>query len=150
LGDHLPVGAAYGFDRVVSYQIGVGEADLFRGGGELGWSQWAPGDIADSLDLSVGEGLANAGTLLTCCAASANAAEADRKAARHPDARAEDMEAFGVALAARLAGLPVEIIRGVSNRAGDRDKDNWRIDEALTAAAELAASAIACYSDSSN
>ena len=51
---------------------------------------------------------------------------------------AEDMEGFGVALACRLGGVPLGIVRGISNDAGDRDKSRWQIPAALTAAAELA------------
>ena len=44
-----------------------------------------------------------------------------------------------MALAGHLAGSPVEIVRGISNEAGDRDVARWRIDDALAAAAALAA-----------
>jgi futalosine hydrolase len=47
------------------------------------------------------------------------------------------MEGFGVALACRLAGVPLTIIRGISNTAGDRDHARWRVPEALAAAAGL-------------
>jgi futalosine hydrolase len=43
-----------------------------------------------------------------------------------------------VALACRLAGVPLTIIRGISNTAGDRDHARWRVPEALAAAAGLA------------
>ena len=48
------------------------------------------------------------------------------------------MEGFGLALAGHLAGSRVEVVRGVSNEAGDRDTTGWRIDDALAAAAALA------------
>ncbi|NBP89418.1 MAG: futalosine hydrolase, partial [Planctomycetia bacterium] len=51
---------------------------------------------------------------------------------------AEDMEGFAVALACRLAGVPCQIIRGISNRAGDRDKAHWQIEPALRAVAKQA------------
>jgi futalosine hydrolase len=54
-----------------------------------------------------------------------------------PAAVAEDMEGFAVALACRLAGVPLTIIRGISNTAGDRDHARWRVPEALAAAAAL-------------
>jgi futalosine hydrolase len=43
-----------------------------------------------------------------------------------------------VALACLLGGVPLGIVRGISNDAGDRDKSRWQIPAALTAAAELA------------
>src|SRR5439155_15243049 len=72
--------------------------------------------------------------LLTTCAASDSAAHAAIRRARFPDALAEDMEGFGVALACRLAGVPLSIVRGVSNVAGERDPARWRIPAALAAA----------------
>ena len=46
------------------------------------------------------------------------------------------MEGFAVAMACRLQNIPLEIIRGISNVAGDRDKSNWRVADAMGAAAE--------------
>ena len=51
---------------------------------------------------------------------------------------AEDMEAFGVALACHARQTPLTVVRGISNLAGDGDVAGWRIDEALTAARALA------------
>ena len=50
------------------------------------------------------------------------------------------METFGAALAARLAGVPLHAVRGISNVAGDRDKDRWLVEPALMAAASSARS----------
>jgi futalosine hydrolase len=79
-----------------------------------------------------------AGLLLSACAASASAADAALRREQFPAAVAEDMEGFAVALACRLAAVPCQIIRGISNRAGDRDKANWQVEPALRAAADLA------------
>jgi futalosine hydrolase len=46
------------------------------------------------------------------------------------------MEGFAVAAACRLRGVPVAIVRGISNVAGDREPSRWRIDEALETAAD--------------
>jgi len=48
---------------------------------------------------------------------------------------AEAMEGFGVATAAARHGLPVLEMRAVSNLVGERDRAEWRIDEALAALA---------------
>jgi futalosine hydrolase len=80
--------------------------------------------------------------LLTACAASATAADVARRTSLFPVAAAEDMEGFGVALACRLAGVPLTIIRGISNTAGDREHARWRMPEALAAAAALAMQAL--------
>jgi futalosine hydrolase len=81
--------------------------------------------------------------LLTACAASADAADVAVRRRLFPTAVAEDMEGFGVALACRLAGVPLAIVRGISNDAGDRDKRRWQIGPALEAAASLARTFIA-------
>jgi futalosine hydrolase len=47
------------------------------------------------------------------------------------------MEGFAVAAACRLGNVPVSIVRGFSNRGGDRNKSNWKIEEALSAAVEM-------------
>ena len=48
------------------------------------------------------------------------------------------MEGFAVALACRLRGVPVGIIRGISNTAGDRDTSRWQVAAAVEAAGRLA------------
>lgn len=76
-------------------------------------------------------------TLLTVCAAAGDRADAERRAELFPDATAEDMEGFGVAIACRLAGTPLAIVRGISNAAGNRDRAQWRVEQALRSASEL-------------
>ncbi|WP_213454162.1 futalosine hydrolase [Rhizomonospora bruguierae] len=58
--------------------------------------------------------------------------------ARHPDAVAEGMEGYGVACAAREAGVPFAELRAVSNPVGPRDRAAWRIPQALAALAAAA------------
>ena len=69
--------------------------------------------------------------MLTCCAASASEHDVRLKLKKHPGAVAEDMEGFSVAAACRLAGVPLRVVRGISNRAGDRNKNNWRVGVAM-------------------
>ena len=99
--------------------------------------RWQPfrGAIGDRLALArAGHDPARPALLLTTCAASDSAAHAASRRARFPDALAEDMEGFAVALACRLAGVPLSIVRGMSNVAGERDPERWRIPAALAAA----------------
>jgi len=42
-----------------------------------------------------------------------------------------------VAMACKLARIPLIVIRGISNIAGDRNKANWNVKAALKAAVEL-------------
>ena len=97
-------------------------------------------EIGDVLSLDSGfvNGIPASGTLLTCCSASDSAEEAEARLQRFPDAAAEDMEGFSVAMACNLARVPLQIVRGISNEVGNRNMDQWRIDEALASAAELA------------
>ncbi|MDQ0207762.1 futalosine hydrolase [Alkalicoccobacillus murimartini] len=50
---------------------------------------------------------------------------------RFPTAAAEAMEGHGVAVAAELANVPVLEVRTISNQVGPRDRDAWRIKDAL-------------------
>jgi futalosine hydrolase len=76
--------------------------------------------------------------LVTVLAPSGSADEAGARRARHEGAALEDMEGFGVALACAAAGVPLAIARGVSNAAGDRSRERWKIPEALAAARAIA------------
>jgi futalosine hydrolase len=73
------------------------------------------------------------GELLSVAEAAATAADAATRAARYPEALAEEMEGFAVAVAAGLFGVPLRIVRGASNRVGDRNHAAWRMTDALTA-----------------
>jgi futalosine hydrolase len=73
-----------------------------------------------------------AGEIGTVAAASASVEESDGWLARDPGVLVEEMEGYAVALACREAGLPLSIVRGVSNRAGVRDKRQWEAAAALS------------------
>lgn len=82
--------------------------------------------------------------LITATSAAENATDVDNRLNIFPEALAEDMEGFGVAAACQLCDVPLFIVRGISNHAGDRDKRNWKISEALTAAVRLSREVIRC------
>jgi len=142
--DRLDIGSAFRFDSVACDGVGVGTGTGFQGASELGWYQFngdetepRVGDTIE-LDASYVAGIPSSGLVLTCCAASASAKEADWRLSRFPDAVAEDMEGFAVALACSLARVPMQIVRGISNHVGDRNHRNWQINEALNSAADFA------------
>jgi futalosine hydrolase len=145
LDDRLAVGAAYRFDRVACFGVGAGSGREFVPASAMGWHQW-PGDTAgrsptigdriDDLD-SRPAGGERAGLLLTVCAAAASAEDVRLRKQIFPDAVAEDMEGFAVAFACRLRNLPIDIVRGISNTAGDRDTSRWEMAPALEAAGRL-------------
>jgi futalosine hydrolase len=138
-----PIGSALEFGEVALHGVGAGEGDAFEGPPSLGFPQWpgspgtCPHPVVDSLPLSAPHA-GELGHLLSTCAASKGADDADRRLAMFPKAVAEDMEGFAVALACALNGTPLRIVRGISNRVGDREPANWRIPAALASARELA------------
>jgi futalosine hydrolase len=131
-----PLASAHSFAGVRLDGVGVGSGAAFLPPSRLAFPQWAgEGERIDEvLPLCAG----GRGDLLTVCAASATPREAARRRARYPGVVAEDMEAFGVALAVRLAGPELAVVRGISNAAGERDPAGWCAREALAAARTLA------------
>lgn len=73
------------------------------------------------------------GTILTVSTVTGTAARAHWLRTRHPHAVAEAMEGFGVATAAARAGVPFAEVRAISNAVGPRDREAWKIPDALTA-----------------
>ena len=156
LNDPLPsgvgtLGTACIFDTVTCHGIGVvgcfGSDHLSAD--DMGWSHCEANDrhaaIGDTIRISpIAAGVHQtfmadkARHLLSVAAASADESEADRRRKRYPDAMAEDMEGFAVALACAIMAVPVQIVRGFSNRAGDRDHRRWKTEGALRSAVDIA------------
>jgi futalosine hydrolase len=141
--DRRPIGSAWQFHQIACYGIGVGTGPTHQTAAELGWSHFE-GDavqptVGDQIDLLHGlpSGRRDAGLLLTCPSASANDDDVRWRLEKYPDAQAEDMEAFAVAASCLLSSVPLRVVRGISNAAGDRDKRHWAFDEALAAAGDL-------------
>jgi len=132
----LPSGSARLFARVA--QDGV----VARG---LGFRQLDPGDGAPGPEEQLAlarprvAGKPCAGLLLSVGASGEDVAA---RRARWPEAEAEDMEGFAVALAAREAGVPLAIVRGISNAVGERERARWDLAGALGAARALALEAL--------
>ncbi|GAA2192419.1 futalosine hydrolase [Micromonospora lupini] len=76
---------------------------------------------------------ATTGPVLTVSTVTGTAAGTDELRRRHPEAVAEAMEGYGVAVAAAQAGVPFVELRTISNPIGPRDRDAWRLREALSA-----------------
>jgi futalosine hydrolase len=93
-----------------------------RTAAELGFA------ASDEITLTNGTGLA-----LSVATASGSPQEAAARSAEHPDAMIEEMEGYAVALAAATTGVSCTMVRGISNRAGVRDRAEWRVDTALAA-----------------
>ncbi|MDG0793068.1 futalosine hydrolase [Cohnella ginsengisoli] len=133
-----PVGTLAIGTASVAADLGVETADGFASVDELGFG--ASGIAADA---SLAEALlqalnraglvAAAGPIVTASTATGTAATAALRAARVPGAVAEGMEGYGVAVAASDADKPFIELRAISNAVGPRDRDAWRIGDALSA-----------------
>ena len=140
------VGKAYRFSHVLCHGIGIGGGTAHQSAASLGWNQLdgdencgligdrlsieaTPPDCAPFLDIPR--------DLLSVTSASINESETRNKLQMFPNACAEDMEGFAVAAACQLLRIPLTILRGISNVAGDRDKEHWRVKEAMASASAL-------------
>lgn len=144
LSEELQLGQAYDFNQVAIQGVGVGTGDQHVSFQSLGWAQkfgdlGAPRDVIQLNDASDQRSQFQRLQILTVCSVSADSSEADSKRRAHPLASAEDMESYAVASACRLMKIPLRVIRGISNRAGDRDHSGWRSEQAMIAAFELVA-----------
>ena len=143
--DTVPIGSACHFDRVTCHGIGVGDSltDFHCSADALGWAHCEANDsrssIGDTIKLACCDFSPDlkAGHLISVTTASANELEANRRRARFPDAAAEDMEGFAVALVCQLNNIPLQIVRGISNRVGDRNLATWKTEAALRSATDL-------------
>lgn len=131
-----PIGSVVVSTRVVAADLGADSPEGFLPIEELGFAprveqpdeEWAA-RIGTALS---GAGLhVVTGAVLTVATVTGTAERTAELLARHPDAAAEGMEGFGVASAATMAELPFVEIRAISNVVGPRDRESWRIGEAL-------------------
>ncbi|MFJ2824438.1 futalosine hydrolase [Streptomyces toxytricini] len=128
-----PPGSLVVADAIVAADLGADTADGFVPVQELGFGRSVhlpPAELAAHAAEAAG---ALPAPVLTVSTVTGTAERAAALAARHPLAGAEAMEGFGVAEAAAAHGLPVLEVRGISNAVGPRDRDAWRIGDALAA-----------------
>lgn len=122
----------------VSADLGVETADAFLSFEELGFGT-TRFQADDSLTTPLVTALeaaglsVSSGPVLTVSTATGTAANAAILAARVPGAAVEAMEGYGVATAAYNRAIPFLEIRTISNQVGPRDRDAWRIGDALQA-----------------
>ena len=150
IGSTLEIGQAYRFSEIACYGIGAGTGNNFQTASEMGWKHWqSVNPNVQGLDRSISDVICvnevvkssvrqASYQLLTVAAASIDIQDVQHKTNKFPHAVAEDMEGFAVAVACQFASIPLEVIRGISNHAGDRNKSNWFTREAMIAAAYLA------------
>ncbi|WP_431885985.1 futalosine hydrolase [Micromonospora wenchangensis] len=140
-----PVGATVLASRSVAADLGAESPTGFIPVDELGMPPELLGggptiDVDPALLGALRAALPRAvvGAVLTVSTVTGTAASTTALADRHPDAVAEAMEGYAVAVAAAQAGIPFAELRTVSNPVGPRDRDGWRMREAFTALTEAA------------
>ncbi|MFJ7628272.1 futalosine hydrolase [Streptomyces sp. NPDC097595] len=128
-----PVGSLAVSRRIGAADLGADTPDGFVPVTGLGFGRTWHLPPRSLVRAAAGATGATAGDILTVSTVTGTAERTAALLAAHPNAVAEAMEGFGVAEAADLAGAPVLEIRAVSNTVGPRDRDAWRIGDALTA-----------------
>ena len=127
-----PVGSIVLGARSIAADLGAETPDGFLPVDELGFgtSVFAC-DPALLKALTAELPAAIVGDVVTLSTVTGTQRTADRLAESYPQAVAEAMEGYGVAVAA--AGLPFAELRAISNPVGPRDRAAWRLQEALAA-----------------
>jgi len=111
--------------------VGPGEGDV----GEMGLAGLAQRVALDQSLVDEATAAAESvarvrrGSLLTVVGVSAQPEQAEARARRF-QALAENMEGYALALAGKCFGFRTGEIRGISNRAGERDKSRWDLNTA--------------------
>lgn len=133
-----PVGSLVIASEIIAADLGAETPDGFCSVDELGFgsarvpvhgglaARWT--EAARAVGLPVCQG-----PVLTLSTVTGSAATADLLAERVPGAAAEAMEGYGVAAAAHRLGIPALEIRAISNRVGPRQRELWKIGDALQA-----------------
>ncbi|MEV0004665.1 futalosine hydrolase [Micromonospora sp. NPDC050980] len=142
----VEVGGTVLADRSVAADLGaespagfIPVEDLGMAPELLGVGRAVPADPALLAALHAALPAATVGTVLTVSTVTGTAAGTAALADRHPDAVAEAMEGYGVAVAAVSADVPFAELRTISNPIGPRDRDAWRMPEAFAALTTAAA-----------
>ncbi|MCM3749589.1 futalosine hydrolase [Paenibacillus pasadenensis] len=133
-----PVGSVVAASEIVCADLGAETAQGFASVDELGFgSRSVPvsRERAEALAAALRASglLAVAAPVLTLSTVTGSAETAAELQRRVPGAAAEAMEGYGVALAASMQGVEAMEIRAISNAVGPRDRDAWRIGDALAA-----------------
>ncbi|SCG58790.1 futalosine hydrolase [Micromonospora humi] len=144
--DRVAVGGTVLADRSVAADLGAESPTGFIPVEELGMAPELLGvgrtvaaDPTLLVALRAALPAATVGTVLTVGTVTGTAESTAILAGRHPDAVAEAMEGYGVAVAAALADVPFAELRTISNPIGPRDRDAWRMRDAFAALTTAAA-----------
>jgi futalosine hydrolase len=131
------VGSLVIANEIVSADLGAESAERFLPLDELGFGASTRVKVDEVFAANLSEAIKLAGvpvqvgSILTLSTVTGTAETAAVLIAREPDAIAEAMEGYGVAMAAKEFGVPVLEIRSISNPIGPRDRSAWRMKEAF-------------------
>ncbi|MEY2434608.1 MAG: futalosine hydrolase [Acidimicrobiaceae bacterium] len=135
--DRAAIGEAVVADASVAADLGCRTDDRFLTLHDLGMEQDPSVAFEHAAQwhhrLAVGGAPTRLGTVLTLSCMTGTDADGVALAQRHPDAVAEAMEGWGVAWAARSAGVPAGEVRAISNLVGRRDAESWDLTGAFDA-----------------
>jgi len=125
-------------DSIIAADLGAETGDGFSSVDKLGFgSSSVP--VATALAEELTMSIQNAGwavcsgPILTLSTVTGTQETADELKQRIPGAVAEAMEGYGAAFAAHRLNIPVMEIRTISNAVGPRNRELWRIGDALQA-----------------
>jgi futalosine hydrolase len=128
------LGATVLASRSVAADLGAATPEGFLALAELGFGpSHVEADAALLAELRSALTHAVVGEVLAVSTVTGTAAGRAELQRRHPDAVAEGMEGFGVAIAATQAGVGFAELRTISNMVGPRDRTAWQIGPALAA-----------------
>ncbi|WP_339279250.1 futalosine hydrolase [Paenibacillus sp. FSL W8-1187] len=139
-----PVGSVVVATEIVCADLGAETAQGFASVDELGFGSWrvkTDPEVAEALAEALRQAgmAATAAPVLTLSTVTGSGETAAELLRRVPGAAAEAMEGYGAALAASMHGIEAMEVRAISNAVGPRDRDAWRIGDALAALERTAA-----------
>lgn len=137
-GDVAGVGSLVVASEIIAADLGAETPDGFASVDKLGFGS-ARIPVENDVSVRWADALKSAGLpvhfgpALTLSTVTGTAQTAEALAKRYPGAGAEAMEGYGVAEAARQFGIPVLELRAISNLVGPRQRELWKIGDALQA-----------------
>ncbi|WP_100371635.1 futalosine hydrolase [Bacillus sp. FJAT-45037] len=134
--ERAPVGSVVVSSEIIQADFGADSEEGFLPIEELGFGSsiiLVQAETQDRLVQALEERkvTVTSGQILTLSTVTGTQYATDQLNKRYPLAVAEAMEGFGVATAASLYNIPVLEVRTISNPIGPRDREAWKIKDAL-------------------
>ncbi|MDG5786197.1 futalosine hydrolase [Evansella sp. AB-P1] len=134
--ERIDVGCIAVADEMIAADLGAESSDGFIPIEELGFGSSRIA-VPSSLSTKITESIrtsdlpVTSGQIVTLSTVTGTVETAAALTNRYPNVVAEAMEGFGVATAAQIHSIPVMEIRAISNNVGPRDRNGWKIKDAL-------------------